>query len=137
MYSAPSRSWPSRISVARGMSSVTCAESLAISPRIESSSLWKPGRRSWACGSTTSWSWDELIVVLRSPEAAGDVVDRRLPLGVREDGLGVVHLHQLAGLAGRLDAEEGGAVGHARRLLHVVGDDHDRVALPQLLHQLL
>src|SRR5215213_4074183 len=110
MYSAPSRSWPSRISVARGMSSVTCAASLAISPRIESSSLWKPGRRSAPCGSTTASSEAALIGLRRSPEATGDVVDGRLPLGVGEDRPRVVHLHQLAGLAGSCDAEEGGAV---------------------------
>ena len=36
-----------------------------------------------------------------------------------------------------LEAEERGEVGDARGLLHVVGDDHDRVVALQLVHQLL
>ena len=36
-----------------------------------------------------------------------------------------------------LDREEGGHVGDARRLLHVVRDDHDRVVALQLVHQVL
>ena len=35
------------------------------------------------------------------------------------------------------DAEEGGHVRDPRRLLHVVRDDHDRVLLLQLVHQVL
>src|SRR5262245_11317700 len=118
MYSAPSRSWPRRISVARGMSSVTRADSLAISPRMASSSLWKPLRRSWPCGSTMSLS--AVIAFLpRSAEAACHVVDRGLPSRVREHLLGLVHLDQPSRLAGALDAEEARAVADARRLLHV------------------
>ena len=36
-----------------------------------------------------------------------------------------------------LDAEEGRHVGHARRLLHVVRDDHDRELLLQIVDQVL
>ena len=40
--------------MARGMSSVTRADSLAISARIESSSLWNSERRSAVWGATSS-----------------------------------------------------------------------------------
>src|SRR3954452_23064903 len=64
-------------------------------------------------------------------EPAGDVI-LRAPVGRRrEDLAGVVELDQLA------EIHEGGLVGDARRLLHVVGDDSDRVILGQLLDQLL
>ena len=45
------------------------------------------------------------------------------------DGLAV--FDQLA------EVEEGGALRHARGLLHVVGDDRDRVAAAKLVDQLL
>ena len=39
--------------------------------------------------------------------------------------------------AARVEAEEGRLVGDARRLLHVVGDDHDREAAFEAVHQVL
>src|SRR3569833_111058 len=64
-------------------------------------------------------------------EPAGDVI-LRAPVGRRrEDLAGIVELDQLA------EIHEGGLVGDARRLLHVVGDDRVRVVLGQLLDQLL
>src|SRR5215216_4352199 len=67
----------------------------------------------------------------RLAEAAGDVV-LGPPVGrVGEERVGAVDLDQqpgaVAGALGRLGVEEGRAVGDAGRLLHVVGDDHDRV----------
>src|ERR1700756_714039 len=66
-----------------------------------------------------------------SAEAAGDVV-LRLPVAWRREHLaGGVELYQLA------EIHEGGHVGDARRLLHVVGDDGDRVVVLELVDQLL
>src|SRR5581483_1424985 len=66
-----------------------------------------------------------------SAEPAGNVI-LRAPVGRRREYLaGVVELDQLA------EIHEGGLVRDARRLLHVVGDDRDRVILGQLLDQLL
>src|ERR1700761_8231218 len=66
-----------------------------------------------------------------SAEAAGDVI-LGPPIARRgEDLAGVVELDQLA------EIHEGGLVGDARRLLHVMGHDRDRVVLGELLDQLL
>src|SRR4051794_19992394 len=64
-------------------------------------------------------------------ELAGDVLLGAGVARVREDLLGLVELDQLAG------EHERGPVGDARGLLHVVRDDHDRVALLELVDQLL
>ena len=52
-------------------------------------------------------------------------------VGLGEDPLGLVELDQLAPI------EEAGVVRDPRRLLHVMGDDHDRVVLLELEDQLL
>ena len=44
---------------------------------------------------------------------------------------------RLSSVGVHLDGEERGLVGDARGLLHVVRDDHDRVVLAQLHHQVL
>src|SRR5215475_12537851 len=71
----------------------------------------------------------------RVPEAltepAGDVVLGFLLLRLDEDRVGDVVLDQLA------EVHVGGVVGHARRLLHVVGHDHDRELLAQVADQFL
>src|ERR1700753_474131 len=64
-------------------------------------------------------------------EAAGDVVLGTAVARRGEDPAGVVELDQFA------EIHEGGLVGDARRLLHVVGDDRDRVVLGQFLDQFL
>src|SRR6185436_13132248 len=64
-------------------------------------------------------------------EAAGDVVLRASIAGRGEHLARGVELDQLAQI------HEGGEIGDARRLLHVVGDDHDRVVLFELVDQLL
>src|SRR4051794_31048234 len=66
-----------------------------------------------------------------SAEPAGDVGLGALVVGVGEDLLGDVELDEVA------EIHEGGEVGDARRLLHVVGHDDDRVVLLQLVDQLL
>src|SRR6185312_1756139 len=58
-----------------------------------------------------------------SAEPAGDVVLGLLLRGLGEDLLGDVELDQLA------QVHEGGTVGDARGLLHVVGDHHDGVVV--------
>src|SRR5690606_11068562 len=72
-----------------------------------------------------------------SAEAARDVVLRRLLRRGREDLRGLVDLDEFARLAHTLQVEEPGGVADARRLLHVVGDDDDRVVRLQLQHQVL
>src|SRR5207342_622709 len=66
-----------------------------------------------------------------SPKPAGDVVLGLLLGRLREDGFGRSVFDQVA------QVHEGGEVGDARGLLHVVGDDRDRVVLLQFLDQLL
>src|SRR5215468_1500463 len=70
-------------------------------------------------------------MIVSSAESAGDVVLCASISRGREDLAGVVELDQLA------EIHEGGLVGDARGLLHVVGDDRDRVVLGQFLDQLL
>src|SRR5215217_4796624 len=65
-------------------------------------------------------------------ETPRHVVLRSLVGRLREDLLRLVELDEDArplSFPARLDAEEGCHVGDARGLLHVVGDDHDRVVL--------
>src|SRR5438309_1239482 len=62
-----------------------------------------------------------------SAELAGDIVFGAGVAGRGEDLLGRADLDQLPG------EHEGGAVRHARRLLHVVSDDHDRHPLLELV----
>src|SRR4051794_17089344 len=72
-------------------------------------------------------------------EAAGDVVAGSWVPRLAEDLVGLVYLDQGAdwfGAAG-LQAEEGGAVGYAGRLLHVVSDDDDGEAAFEAVHQVL
>src|SRR5207244_13389515 len=66
-----------------------------------------------------------------SAEAAGDIGLRALVARRREDRFRRAELDQLA------QVHEGGEVRDARRLLHVVGDDDDRILLLQLVDQLL
>src|SRR5581483_6348720 len=76
----------------------------------------------------------------RSAEAASDVALRAGVGRVGEDLLRPAEFHQAA-VAGAVllvaDAHEGRHVGHAGRLLHVVGHDDDRVVPLELLHQVL
>src|SRR4029453_2419819 len=66
-----------------------------------------------------------------SAETTGDVVLGG-PIARRGEYLaGFVEFNQFAKI------HEGGAVGYARRLLHVVSDNHDRIVRFQLVDQLL
>src|SRR5215204_1116017 len=90
---------------------------------------------SWKCRRWDSGMSDAL------PELAGDVVLGALVVGVGEDLVGLAVLDDGAGpvpaLVAQLDREERGHVGHARGLLHVVRDDHDRILALELHHQVL
>src|SRR6188768_4057873 len=70
------------------------------------------------------------IPVLPSAETARNVVFGALLFGPREDHVRAVVLDQLT------QVEERREIGDARGLLHVVGDDHDRVRLSELVNQL-
>ena len=63
-------------------------------------------------------------------EAAGDVILGLLFDRIGKELPGCTVFNQIA------HVHEGGVVGHARRLLHVVGDDHDGELLLELFHQL-
>src|SRR5215469_7196734 len=58
-------------------------------------------------------------------------------LGMRKHFLRVAIFHEIAGApaSGGVDVEETGFIGHALRLLQVVGDDGDGVAFFELQHQ--
>src|SRR2546425_7959476 len=67
----------------------------------------------------------------RSTKPPGDVILGVLLLRLHEDLVGRPEFDQVA------EVHVGGVVGAARRLLHVVRDDHDRVVGLQLVDQLL
>src|SRR4029453_14720434 len=109
------------------------------STRTPMSSTW---RRIWSSSSWKAWRRGTgASVVTTSPEPSGDVVLGPLVRRAGEDGLGAVELDQQAGTAVRLGVDlgrvEGGGVGDAGGLLHVVGHDHDRELVLDLLHQVL
>src|SRR4051794_24206547 len=76
-----------------------------------------------------------------SAEPAGDIVLRPLVGRRREDLVGGVVLHEQAragvALGVDLGGEERRAIADPGGLLHVVGDDEDRVLALELLHQVL
>ena len=74
---------------------------------------------------------DQSAAVRPLAEATGDVVLGEAVARVGEDAVGIADLDQLT------QVEVGGALRDARRLLHGVGDDHDRVRLAQLIDQIL
>src|SRR3712207_5710915 len=115
-------------------STVSRARSMAVTTMSIPSSAWR--------SSVASSSWKCVRVVSDTvlADLARDVGLRAGVGRVGEDPLGLVELHHAAraGLAAvQLDDEERGAVGDARRLLHVVRDDDDRVVLLELEHQVL
>src|SRR4051795_13325440 len=115
---ASSTSWWRTDSIARSSDSTT----RSMPPSALLSSAWS----SW-------WKWTRrsAMVPAASAELAGDVLLRARVLRAREDLLRRAELDQLAA------EHERRLVGHARGLLHVVGDDHDRVALLELVDELL
>ena len=115
-----------------------------IASRVRSSVFATMSSPPSACSSSccsSSWKWSRCRARRHQPTLPGDVGLRARVGRVREDLLGVVVLDHPAGAVRlvrvELDGEERGHVRHARRLLHVVRDDHDRVVLAQLHHQVL
>src|SRR4051812_12521192 len=90
---------------------------------LSRSSSWSKRLRMWSLAMADD-SCD-------SAEPAGDVGLGTLVAGIGEDLLGDVELDKLA------EIHEGGEVRDARRLLHVMRHDDDRVVLLQLVDQLL
>src|SRR5258708_608739 len=89
---------------------------------------------SWRSASNALWVCSVITISsLRSrasAEAAGDVILGALVRGGGEHLARGIELDHLA------EIHEGGEVGDARRLLHVVGDDGDRVVVLELVDQL-
>src|SRR3954463_14357125 len=113
---ASSMSWWRRASRTRS-SAVTTMSS---APSAWTSSPWSSSRK---CA--------RALPAIGLAELARHVLLRTGVARVREDGVGLGELDELAA------EHERGLVGHARRLLHVVGDDHDRVVALELGDQLL
>src|ERR671915_1542176 len=121
---ASSTSWCWTVSSARSRAVTTMSRP----PRACSSS--------WA---SSSWKWVRVVSDTLA-DLAGDVSLRARVGRVGEDLVGVVELDDAAApvlLVVELHREERGLVGHAGRLLHVVGDDHDRVLALEVHHQVL
>src|SRR5215471_19753176 len=81
----------------------------------------------WRCD--RSWWW--LCQSSALSEAAGDVVLRALIPRRREHVAGRVEFDELA------EKHKRGEFRNARCLLHIMGDDYDRVVVGQLVDQLL
>src|SRR4051812_16063174 len=112
---ASSTSWCSTDSSARSSCPITRSMPPSADASSSASSVWKCLRVSPM----------EAMVL---PELARDVLLGARVVRVGEDALGRSDLDQLA------VEHERRLVGDARRLLHVVRDDHDRHARLQLLH---
>src|SRR6266567_5058970 len=125
--SAASRSLARNASVDLATPSATKANSCTTFWSISSRSRWNPTRVSSAISTASSCS----------SEAPGDVVLGSAVVGLGEDLGRRPHLDEPPGLAGAGDVEEGRDVAHARRLLHVVGDDDDRVAVLEVADEVL
>src|ERR671917_1123382 len=129
--SATLRSPARSASVPRASASLTIPASRTRSSRTRSRSWWKPLRTSSAI----------VFPLLFLAEPAGDVVLRPGVARRGEHRLGAVVLdqHARAGVAllAHLGGEERARVADAGRLLHVVGDDDDRVGVLDLPHELL
>ena len=102
------------------------ADSLAISSRMSSSSWWKLEREVVVAAG----SWTTALRRHHQPNRPVTYCSVRSSSGL-EKIFGRVVLDEAAGapvaLGVDLGGEERGAVAHPGRLLHVVGDDHDRV----------
>src|ERR687896_2095364 len=121
---ASSTSWCWTVSSARSIAVTTMSRP----PSACSSSL-----------ASSSWKWVRVVSDTLA-DLAGDVCLRARVGRVREDLVGVVELDDAPAaviIVVQLHREEGRLVGHARRLLHVVRDDHDRVLALQVHHEVL
>src|SRR6266516_1601383 len=121
--------------ITSSVSSRSRCERAFIAPRSARRTSEPSSSRLASSWSSSSWN----VMRTFSAKTARHVVLRPLVGRGGEDPRRLVVLHQHAGAAAFVDleAEERGAVGDARGLLHVVRDDHDRVVALQLVHQLL
>src|SRR5262249_28046043 len=87
--------------------------------------------RALSC-SSSSWKWrTRSVLAIRSlSESTRHIIFRQFLGWVGKNLVRPIGLHQLP------EPEERGHIGHARRLLHVVRDDDDRVAALQLVYEL-
>src|SRR4051794_5976773 len=115
---ASSTSWCCSASITRSSCSTTRSSPPSAWPSSSTSSAWKCWRTSWA-------------MRLPLPELARDVLLRAPVVRLGEDLLRLRVLDQLP------VEQERRRVGDARGLLHVVGDDHDRDAVLELVDELL
>src|SRR4051794_15751896 len=127
--SAATRSPSRNACVPRAIASVTIPAIRTTSSRMASSSWWKFFLISTA------------MLPRSLAEPSGDVVLGPDVARVGEHRLGAVTFDQHAGTGVtdlvHLGGEEGGHIAHPGGLLHVVGDDHDRVLLLDLGHEVL
>src|SRR5690606_143044 len=112
--------------VSEWVASCTIVAAWSLMSRISRSMCSSSSSKEVTVCSRMSFSLDP-----RSAEAAGDVVLRALFPRAREDLVRRTFLDQIAQM------EERGALRHARRLLHGVGDDDDGEVLLQLVDQFL
>src|SRR3954471_10134910 len=98
----------------------SCSTTRSSPPSAAASSCW-----------SSSWKCCRVIGTTRLAELPGDVLLGAGVAGVAEDLLRRRVLDQLA------EEHERGRVRHTGGLLHVVRDDHDRVALLQVLDEVL
>src|SRR5215207_3152074 len=125
---ASSMSWWCSASIVRSRALITRSSA----PSVWLSSVWSS---CWKCSLPVASAMPALA------DLPGDVVLGALVLGVREALVRPVVLHDGAravlAVVVELDGEERRHVRNARGLLHVVGDDDDRVVLLELEHQIL
>src|SRR4249919_1768757 len=134
MLGSPATVPSARSASRRASASTASAICLSASPPISATirvSSWRSTSKAFAvCSGITIY-----FILAGEPcdlaETAGDVVLRAAIARRGEHLARGVELDQLA------EIHEGGEIGDARRLLHVVGDDHDRVVLFELVDQLL
>src|SRR5687767_9922308 len=123
-------------------STSTCCSASSTRSSCSRTRSMPPSAASSSCESC-SWKWTRWRsgTATELPELARDVLLGALVAGLREDLARVVVLHEAAdapALRGvEVHREERRAVGDARRLLHVVRDDDDRVELLEPQHEVL
>src|SRR3954469_24489856 len=116
----------SSTTISASSTSWCCSASITRS-RLDTT-MSRPSRARVSSSRSSSWNATRVSI---SAELPGDVLLRAVVVGLGEDPLSRPDFDELA------VEHEGGRVGYARGLLHVVRDDHDRVALLELGDQLL
>src|SRR5215211_5658066 len=121
---------PSRLARASTESAISFSARPPISETLRASSCRSTSKALAVCSDIMANLAFPPVGFSPLPEAAGDVV-LRAPVSRRGEYLaGGVEFDQLA------EIHKGREVGNPRRLLHVVGDDHDRIVFLELVDQL-